>query len=1226
MRNNTPGKDTIYYNALPYYQDRMDLFEMKEMFSIDFDAWFLNLWNGKGTDALINVDTLHLEKIRKLYFQVRNFEKTHGPRSLAIGFPIIVDTNESDLVFAPVFLQQVWLEPVFGNPNQWKIGVNPAWPVQPNFRLFRHLKSKYGFDLVEESKELANDFSFAALESFCHQLGAKLHFESTNFESLQVCPGIDEIGLQSEQGALKWSAVLALFPPQDIYTPSGTVMPEDRFKPTAGISPTFLPIPLNREDVETANALEVISRNQVVVVKERQNGACRKLVANLLLNQLAEGKRCLVVSPFASSLSKTSQALSQEGLIQLHYVLDDAVHDALPFLELVRTAGNSPGRDLEFDEKNFDVKRKNYKRARTELNQHYQAVRKQVFGKYTWSEVVGLWMREKGANGQDLLGGHLNPKDFDFSYEAYEEQGESVARCQELFRSVNTLNHPLTALNAQVFTEMDVEKAFNYVAGKLEEKLRDGAELQKDIIGVITGYTQTLRKKLEGSYRQLLKEANHLLKTHDSFADRYGDLYLKSKKRPGSLSLMVSNKRKEVAEAMDVTAKLFRLFVRHFGEQRLIEFDFSACNGGYHVECVQKEINAFIEAIKKWHSTLDELVKDNALRLNHKTADPALGMTDGIKEIEDNLERFIARLNEDELFQNPFENKTLTLPQRQKYLEYIVDSLETIKLNLRDFHRFYQWQRTWLQLPENSKKLIGAIVKVKPVEWGSAFRLWFLNQVLLRNASEYQPNGELPLNEVAEAWSILKQLLKDGILKRWHKAQQEEKRNLKRSNGAYHKLLFGRKVAKEKKVPDLKSFFSNAFDCLTSYFPVLLVTPHVAKNVLAGSSRKFDLIIYTDSDRFSIEDAAIISNLGGQMVIAGREEDLGTESSLINYAIDNEVPVLEINGQLKKVSQSIFSEGNVLKTPNVTANYVGGRFDELEGTNLVEAQHVVRLLNQAKPNEKRVFPSIGVIAFTHEQRDLIQNQLLRLKQENSIGSEKILQLERNGMGVFSLDEIYGQSFDELIVSCTLGPVDGAGTLTRKLAFLNTVENLQALRCLIAQQSSQVTLVHSLPENLLLGARVSDSEQGIYLLANLLSLADAQASENLEFTRECQKKLGFVLPENTHQSVFLKEVKRRLHSYMDADEIAFASMPPGLHKPLFVKPRFVIQQDAFFSRLENTFGPWELSMQQEIRKMGLEFRAEWASKWFQEPKLHERYLASFILKNLNEEKETSDKLD
>lgn len=1224
MQNNTPNNDSIYYNALPYYQDRLDLASLRDMMDSDVDAWIRALWKNQSSRVVLNVSATHLDKVRRLYFEVRNFERINGARALAMGFPILIDTNESDLVFSPLFLFQLWLEPVLGSTSQWILEPAPAVPVQPNYRLLKHLNWKYGLDLTEEANKLIHDFSASKLEEFCSGLSSKLHIAYKPFDGVEMCPGIDEIGSMSESGALSWTAVLGVYPPQDQLEFEELPKPETTFVNTPLEQPFFLPVPLNSEDLETANALNEIANNRVIVVKETLNGLHRPLVVNLVLNLLSEGKRCLVISPFSSSLVKIQEVLAHEGLFQLNYLIDDPIHDAKPLLELVRTTDSSWRKASSFDVHSYNVIRNKYHRLTHEISLHYEAGRKPIFGTYSWSEVVGLWMRESRQNTQDLLGSHLNPSEFKFVIDEYNKLGEIINQSEKLFGSVKTLNHPLAALNARIFTQMESEQAFTYVAQKVEEISQAANQLQKAIIGAITNYSQALRNKLEATYRQVAKEANHLLKTHDSFADRYGSAYLKSKNRPGRISLFLSRKMKEIAEALDVTSKLFRLFVKHFNEHRLIEFDFSSCNGGYFVACVEKEVRAFLESLRAWHKNIEEMIKDQTLRLNHKTAEPLLDPSGQIREVEEQLDQFIAELNEELLFEQVFENKTLTLPQRQKYLETIIGVLESVKLNLRDFESFYLWQRHWISLSQNARNLVGALVKVKPNDWVSTFKLWYLNQVLLRNLNENQPNGSLPFEEVTESWTTLRERLIPHVLQYWQTEQEKEFKRLKKSNSNYHKLIFGRSKDRLKTVPDLRLYFTNAFECLTAYFPLLLATPHTAKNILCSTEGHFDAIIFTDADRLPVEVATIIAGMGQHLVICGRKEELGAESSLISYAVDNEVPVVEMNGHLQSISQALFREGNDVKTPLIEVNYVGGRFDELEETNYMEAQQVVKLLNQTKPNEKRVFPSIGVIAFTRAQRHLIQTQLLKLKQENSLGSEKILQLERNGLAVYSLDELFGQQFDELIVSCAYGMVDNQGKFTRKISRLNTVENVQALKCLTTQQAKKITILHSLPGEVIKNAGFTNGEKGLEIVNLLLTLANAQKSSNKAFLQEVQAKLGLMLPRNSHQSLFLLEIKTRLSAYLDDNKMALANMPPGLHKPLFVKPKIVVQQDGFFSRMKTTFGPWEEAMQKEILKMGLELKMEWAAKWFEEPRLQERHLASFILKKLDSEQESIQK--
>ncbi|MBK9016418.1 MAG: hypothetical protein IPM82_21405 [Saprospiraceae bacterium] len=61
-----------------------------------------------------------------------------------------------------------------------------------------------------------------------------------------------------------------------------------------------------------------------------------------------------------------------------------------------------------------------------------------------------------------------------------------------------------------------------------------------------------------------------------------------------------------------------------------------------------------------------------------------------------------------------------------------------------------------------------------------------------------------------------------------------------------------------------------------------------------------------------------------------------------------------------------------------------------------------------------------------EQRDLIANYLLKLKQQNVLGSEKIQQLERNGMGVFHMMSCLGSILTSSLFPALFGLVNLKG--------------------------------------------------------------------------------------------------------------------------------------------------------------------------------------------------------
>ena len=78
--------EAIYFNALPYYQDRVDITiadETKEAFAGQF---LKDLFSGR-LSLQVNAAALSADRFRHIYFQSRNHEKTLAPGLLALAIP-----------------------------------------------------------------------------------------------------------------------------------------------------------------------------------------------------------------------------------------------------------------------------------------------------------------------------------------------------------------------------------------------------------------------------------------------------------------------------------------------------------------------------------------------------------------------------------------------------------------------------------------------------------------------------------------------------------------------------------------------------------------------------------------------------------------------------------------------------------------------------------------------------------------------------------------------------------------------------------------------------------------------------------------------------------------------------------------------------------------------------------------------------------------------------------
>ncbi|MEZ4952488.1 MAG: hypothetical protein R2825_02780 [Saprospiraceae bacterium] len=383
------------------------------------------------------------------------------------------------------------------------------------------------------------------------------------------------------------------------------------------------------------------------------------------------------------------------------------------------------------------------------------------------------------------------------------------------------------------------------------------------------------------------------------------------------------------------------------------------------------------------------------------------------------------------------------------------------------------------------------------------------------------------------------------------------------------------------------------------------------------------MVIFEEANRFSIERSTEMADLGHQLMIFGSDDSNGNETSLLQYAMENEVSAVKITNRYEAPVQNLpFSElpkAAFFYARKCMVENLEGRFHEMEGVNDFEAQHIIRLLNQIKQTPQRVFPTVGIVAFTIEQRNLISSYILKLKQQNVVGSEKIRQLERNGMGVYYVEELFGQHFDVLIVSCTFGAVNIKGKLTKKISLLNTPEGVSYLQLLINKPLQQLIILHSFSNEHLDAFKGRQWDKGTWLLSHLIGMSEAAQQENeLKYLEELEI-IGKKEPRKIKNPNFVKEVVNSLSAYIDESRCKLHVRWEDVLLPLVVTPisidgkNIVVIPDGFFADTQYTSGVWEQAHINKLQKENFELIQIWSLNWMKDPAAESRKLASQIIK-------------
>ncbi|MBK7869172.1 MAG: UvrD-helicase domain-containing protein [Saprospiraceae bacterium] len=1232
LLNNT---HQTFLEILPLQANAVDLASIDPDAEAFASSWAEQLLKQGQLQINAQPDFPITEILQHFYFSSRNHERVKGLSTLGFGYPMLLWKQDDITIAAPLFIWQLELILAPGSTSTWVFSHRKGGRVAYN----RHLAKLLNYYIEHDTNVILakairnNEITLKTLERSCEELAEKLGVSNLETEILiNPCPDVNNLSELQSSGTIQRCGVVGLFPPQIL--PESTLPDEDwvlaEEKTFEGHEFGLLPM-----DAHQASALQTIFSQKTTVVEGSAGTGKTHLLVQILSNALSNGQRCLVVSENMGALRQIQNRLAQLGLTPYNFLLQDEMTDKSVLLDLLRSIANADTVLPAFDEVNFRATLDKSKRLKSKLDKSYGAVRNNLFGPFNWTQTVGQFLKSNRIEGKELLASQLNPQDFLFTYDEYLKLQDNIRISFPLYAKVNTLRHPLSNLHESIFTKKGKQESLDFIRKQLDAFLEKAESLHHRFINKINAYTDRLAEHYEGHYGELSTRLARLKDQMADYSSRYGADFEHATAGALKLRGVFSGKVKSVLEARDEVAGAYLELVKAFEKERYFDYQFSPSSEGKNIQKVSQNLASFEKALYNWRDGLPALVQEELSRLNAKNANEDLGLNDQIGELEYALDLLADELNETKLYAQPFENKTLTIPRSQKYLEEIIEQLETTRLALRDYDHFYDWQRNWLSLPDHATRLIRALIKVKPNDWLQAFESWYLNNVLTATAQDSLPTDDAAITDFVRSYHQLKKLLPNQISHRWQSVREDAFKAARKHNRDNFNLLFGKKNQELAKDKSLRELLTKSLKEVTSVYPILLATPYAVENILALKAQHFDYVLFDESQYLQYEQAWKPLQMGKKAVIFGNCSELPAkdESVILGWAKAQGAPNVKLQtchrwnpGNLLQLIHSKNIDETAVGQFKITFEQLDGRYDETNGTNEEEAQHIIHLLNDIKPTEKRTFPTVGIACFTVAQRDLIASYLLKIKQKWSPGVEKIQQLERNGLGVFHIDELRGQHFDVLIVSATYGIVNAKGEIGKHTEALNTPTSTCSIRLLMTRALQELYIINSIPQSNLEAWLDMPEQPGLFLFANYL--AYNQALQKADANRQqsiAQRLQNWAQPtdETFGEKVFLEEIATTLHPYLGQDRIKIGVEEAQLRLPLLIEavnshqPGIVLQPNGFFADTPTTDFVWEDAQKELLIQHGFAYQPVWSVNWWKNPRQEARKLASAIIKTDSE---------
>lgn len=365
-------------------------------------------------------------------------------------------------------------------------------------------------------------------------------------------------------------------------------------------------------------------------------------------------------------------------------------------------------------------------------------------------------------------------------------------------------------------------------------------------------------------------------------------------------------------------------------------------------------------------------------------------------------------------------------------------------------------------------------------------------------------------------------------------------------------------------------------DILYQKFPVWMMTPETVSDVLPLKAESFDLVIFDEASQMFIENAIPSLYRSKRAIIAGDDKQLKPTSFFSSkYETeddDNEdarsIDDLDISGEslldqakvtfdsvkltfhyrskyaeLIQFSNYAFYNSKLKISPNTLSvhseyrpiEYINchGIYDS--SANKIEAQYIVKLLENILKETSTMNKSVGIITFNTKQKECIIDTMSEfLDEADDETRQRFSEIENRkvdgediSLFVKNLEDVQGDERDIIIFSIGYGR-DPDGKMHQNFGPLNTYGGENRLNVAISRAKEKEYIIASIDPSEL---RPENSKNvGPKIFKQFLEYAKAISDKNYEYANEITKPLDTAYSDVKFDSPFEEDVFNHLTEY------------------------------------------------------------------------------------------------
>ena len=322
-----------------------------------------------------------------------------------------------------------------------------------------------------------------------------------------------------------------------------------------------------------------------------------------------------------------------------------------------------------------------------------------VFGPWTFSATVGMWLAEGRKEAATLLSPFISTEGFAFTPTEYVDLRERLQVAIRRYERLPRVSGGLEDLNTGFFRHRSLEDSREFIDNALSVYLDRGDVLHRDYLLAIHRHDRAALFHRRRNLRQREEDLARLA------------------------SATVAAEALSGRPARKARQELDQAFTAYNATHGLS----STNNESDLTERLAAERRELAELRRHLHREL----KADGLALNALTVNAAFGVADDLTALEARLKDLVAEVDEAGLYQLPLGGtEAATTPRQLRRLESLLAKLRNTRHHLAELPVFHDRRAFWYAQPAHLRRLLAPLLDLPTTEWETAFTSWYFEHCL----------------------------------------------------------------------------------------------------------------------------------------------------------------------------------------------------------------------------------------------------------------------------------------------------------------------------------------------------------------------------------------------------------------------------------------------------------------------------------------------------------------